>query len=463
MKLFHSIRWRLALTTAGFVLATQFLLGAYFYYRLMRNLDRQVERFLDDEYREMETLLSEGDDELKEEMHTLERAHVKVPLYVQARGASGEVLVRTANLLGQDLPFPPESRASLDAGGRLADIQVVRDHNIRMRTRRHDFPDGRIRYLQVGISETQARETERAFLAQAGTAALPFALLALIGGLLVANRAIRPVDAISATASHIRAQNLSERIPLRGSGDELDQLATVLNSTFSELEDSFRKIRDFSASASHQLKTPLTVIRGEAELLLRDATREADMSRLSTIIDEAARLARITDQLLFLARADAEKVEITFEEVDLHAIVERGLRRVEPYVTVKGLTLDVKLDGAPKVHGSDSLLGTAIQNLLDNAAKFTPERGTIRVRWESSDGVVAVEVEDDGEGIAPEARALVMERFSQRATPQKGGGAGLGLAVAREIAQLHHGSLTARDPRAGRGACFRLEIPKGTA
>ena len=187
----------------------------------------------------------------------------------------------------------------------------------------------------------------------------------------------------------------------------------------------------------------------------RDARNDTPVS---TIIDRARLLHH---RLLFLARADAEKVEITFEDVDLQALVERGLRRVEPYITVKGLRLAVKMEGAPKVRGSDSLLGTAIQNLLDNAAKFTPEKGTIRVRWEAGNGVVAVEVEDDGEGIPPESRALVMERFSQRATPQKGGGAGLGLAVVREIALLHRGSLTARDSRDGRGACFRLEIPAG--
>lgn len=201
------------------------------------------------------------------------------------------------------------------------------------------------------------------------------------------------------------------------------------------------------------------MIRGEAELLLRERPEDPDVARFAAIAEEAAHLARIVDQLLFLARADAEKVEVGLAPLALKALVEHGLRRIEPYVMVKKLQLEARLDGAPDVMGSDSLLGTAVQNLLDNAARYAPEGGRLRVSWESRDGLVALDIENDGRPIPREERERVMRRFSS-AGDRPGQGAGLGLAVAREIASLHKGRLTPMDPRDGMGVRFRLEVPR---
>jgi len=443
----------------GFTVTTLTLLVGYFYYRLVRNLDHQMDRFMDDEMREMEHILAEGDPVLLEELKSDEAAHQRVILFTEVRTESGEVIGRTRAMGGRDFLLTEEMKEIAGKGSSCTNSMDIGGIPVRVRTRLFKFDDGRRRYLQVGLSEKDASESRRAFLAQTSTAVVPIVALALFGGWVVAGRAMRPINAIAAAAARIRSRNLGERVPLRGTGDEIDRLATVLNSTFAELESSFSRIRDFSASASHQLKTPLTVIRGEAELLIRNRPDDPDLARFATIMDEAAHLARIVDQLLFLARADAEKVDLAFAPVRLQGIVEQGLRRIEPYVTVKNLHLDVRMDQVPEVSGSESLLGTAVQNLLDNAAKFAPEQGHIGVHGGVEEGVVVLEIEDDGEGIPEGERDSVMDRFSHPSS-RKGGGAGLGLAVAKEIALIHHGRLQALARKEGRGARFRLEIPR---
>lgn len=145
--------------------------------------------------------------------------------------------------------------------------------------------------------------------------------------------------------------------------------------------------------------------------------------------------------------------------VGLKPVVERGLRRIEPYVTVKKLKVEAALDGVPDVMGSESLLSTAVQNLLDNAAKYAPEGGRLRIGWEAAGKLAALEIENDGAPIPQEDRESIMQRFSAEGS-RPGQGAGLGLAVAREIAALHKGSLRPMDPRDGMGVRFRLEVPR---
>ncbi len=459
MKQLRTIRWRIAAWAAGFTLTALSLLAGYFFYRLIRNVDRQVDRFIEEETHEAERVLGEGDEAILTELREDEKVHDRAGVWFQLEDAKGQTIFRSAKLVPGELELTPAIRNQLDSSTRVWTRETIQGEPARVRSTKSTFPDGRVRYLRIALSEHDVIASRSSFLAQLSFAVVPCVLLALVGGFIVARRATAPIDDIAAAAARIQSTGLGERIPLRGTGDELDQLAVVLNATFAALEESFRRVRNFSASASHQLKTPLTVIRGEAELLLRERPDDPDIARFATIAEEAAHLARIVDQLLFLARADAERVEVGMAPVGLRSLVERGFRRIEPYVTVKQLKLEAKLEGIPDVMGSESLLATAVQNLLDNAAKYAPEGGRLRVGWEAAGSAVALEIENDGAAIPKEDRENIMRRFSAEGS-RPGQGAGLGLAVAREIAALHKGSLEPLDPRDGMGVRFRMEVPR---
>lgn len=459
MRQLRTIRWRIAAWAAGFTLTALSLLAGYFFYRLIRNVDLQLDRFIEEECHEAERVLGEGDEHLIEELSKDEKVHDRSGIWFVLTDPGGKVLYRSAELRPHELVLTPADRKKLGSNARIWSRGEVRGEPARIRTSKFDLADGRTRFLQVALSKHDALASRANFLGQLSFAVVPCVLLALIGGFIVARRATAPIDDIAAAAARIQSTGLGERIPLRGTGDELDQLAVVLNATFAALEESFRRIRNFSASASHQLKTPLTVIRGEAELLLRERPDDPDIARFATIAEEAAHLARIVDQLLFLARADAERVEVGMAPVGLKSLVERGLRRIEPYVTVKKLKVESKLEGIPDVMGSESLLATAVQNLLDNAAKYAPEGGRLRLGWEAAGITVALEIENDGAPIPKEDRENIMRRFSAEGS-RPGQGAGLGLAVAREIASLHKGRLEPLDPRDGMGVRFRMEVPR---
>lgn len=459
MKRLRTIRWRIAISAAGFTLAALSLLAGYFYYRLIRNVDRQLDRFIEEETHEAELALVSGVDALVSELAEDDKIHERTGVWFHLVHESGKTLFRSSTLGQGELVLTGDLRSALEVEGRAWSRIRVKGQPARVRTTKIRLKSGGLVYLQIALSEKDAMASRANFLGQLALAVVPCVLLAMLGGFMVARRATAPIDDIAAAAVRIQATGLGERIPLRGTGDELDQLAVVLNSTFAALEEAFARVRNFSASASHQLKTPLTVIRGEAELLLRERPEDPDVARFAAIADEAAHLARIVDQLLFLARADAEKVEVGMAPLGVKTLVEHGLRRIEPYVMVKKLHLEARLEGAPDVMGSDSLLGTAVQNLLDNAARYAPEGGRLRVSWEGANGVVALDIENDGRPIPREEREKLMQRFSS-AGDRPGQGAGLGLAVAREIASLHKGRLVPMDPRDGMGVRFRLEVPR---
>ncbi len=459
MRQLRTIRWRIAAWAAGFTLTALSLLAVYFFYRLIRNVDLQMDRFIDEESHEAERVLEDGDEALAKELREDEKVHERAGVWFQFTDGAGKVFFRSASLSPEEMRLAPEVLKQLATSARVWTRERIHGEPARTRTSKFVFPDGRVRYVQIALSEHDALASRANFFAQLSLAVVPCVLVALMGGFFVARRATAPIDDIAAAAARIQSTGLGERIPLRGTGDELDQLAVVLNGTFAALEESFRRIRNFSASASHQLKTPLTVIRGEAELLVRERPDDRDLARYATIAEEAAHLARIVDQLLFLARADAERVEVGMAPVGLKPVVERGLRRIEPYVTVKKLKVEAALDGVPDVMGSESLLSTAVQNLLDNAAKYAPEGGRLRIGWEAAGKLAALEIENDGAPIPQEDRESIMQRFSAEGS-RPGQGAGLGLAVAREIAALHKGSLRPMDPRDGMGVRFRLEVPR---
>jgi signal transduction histidine kinase len=273
---------------------------------------------------------------------------------------------------------------------------------------------------------------------------------------------------MSERAAEITATNLRERLPVSG-GEELAGLARVVNDLLARLEDSFARQRRFMADASHELRTPTAVLRTEADVILAQQHRSEEEYRasLAVIRDAASRLARIVDDLFALARVDAENVSTRRERVYVEELVDDAVRMVRPLGDARAVRVNLHEAVEAPVDADADLLGRLLINLLDNAIKYSPDGGVVEVRMQRRDGLVDVGVIDQGRGIPEEDRERVFQRFvrladDDGAAPEQAGvsrsGVGLGLAIARRIAEAHGGSLVVVDSTPGRTE-FRLTLP----
>jgi heavy metal sensor kinase len=282
------------------------------------------------------------------------------------------------------------------------------------------------------------------------------------GGLFLAARALRPIGRMAERARTITADRLGERLPVANPKDEVGQLATVFNDTLGRLESAFDRLRRFTADASHELRTPLTAIRAVGEVALRDqATPTACRPVVASMLEEADRLARLVDDLLVLSRADAAQALRQREDVDLDAMVREVASHLAVLAEEKQLTLDVRSPGLVRVRGDAAELRRALQNLLDNAIRYSPTSGTVGLDLEADEGFARICVTDQGPGIAPEHHERIFERFYRvdQARARASGGTGLGLAIASAAVEAHGGRIDLRSA-VDHGSTFSIVLPR---
>ncbi|MBN1268092.1 MAG: HAMP domain-containing protein [Kiritimatiellae bacterium] len=296
---------------------------------------------------------------------------------------------------------------------------------------------------------------ELLFMLGANIAVIPLVLLA---GWFIAKRMLKPVRSISTTAARITGGEMGARIEVSGD-DELAMLARSLNAAFDRYDEAIEQLRRFSSNASHQLRTPLTAIRSKGEIALQKS-RTSDEYRevIHGMLEQLERLSHIVEQLLDLSRIEASGQEKESRDVDLSRVVRGVVEEFQPLTQDKRLRVNVSIQEDCVVRGDASLLGQALANLLDNAVRFTPENGEIRVTVETErPGWVTVSVTDTGPGIPEDFRNLAFERFSKGPHPESSG-AGLGLAIVAEIVRSHEGHVEALPGPAG-GAMIRIRLP----
>jgi len=296
-------------------------------------------------------------------------------------------------------------------------------------------------------------------------AGIPLLLvLSTLGGYLLARKSLQPVAVMTKRAAHISATTLHERLPVANPGDELGRLATVFNDLLARLDDAFEQQRQFIADASHELRTPVAIVSGEAELALSrdDRTQEELRTALRTIREEMFALQHIVEDLFLLARAHAGERLVSPSEMYLGDLCAECVRSVRTLAARKQLTVRYAGTEELPMRGDESLLRRLLMNLLDNAIKYTPASGSVTVQAHAEHGAYVVDVEDSGPGVPTDARDRVFDRFYRAQRAREAGepsaGAGLGLAIAQWIAKAHGGEVTlARSDE--RGAVFRVTLP----
>lgn len=364
--------------------------------------------------------------------------------FFQVVDASGAVVAASDNATGigtvqpppageaRTLPLPGESGEFLTVAARSGDLSIVTGRSI------------------TAIGETTATVTRLL------TIALPVLLLfvALITWFVV-GRALRPVERMRREVDDVTSANLHRRIADPGSRDEIGRLATTMNRMLDRLDASQKTQRRFISDASHELKSPLASMRQYAEVAQAHPDRVGVGELSEVVLDEGARLERLVQGMLVLAKADEHSLTPSRTAVDLDDLVLTEARRLKD---TTALTIDTGSVGPARVFGDVGLLGQALRNLADNAARHAS--GSVRFELTESAGQVLVAVSDDGNGIPDEARERIFERFVRldEARARESGGSGLGLSIVREIALAHGGSVAAVASAQG-GARFEMRLP----
>lgn len=293
---------------------------------------------------------------------------------------------------------------------------------------------------------------------------IPLALImAGLGGFFLANRALKPIDQITQTAYSITATDLSRRINYRGPKDEVGRLADTFDAMLNRLQEAFERERRFTDDAAHELRTPLTILKGKIGVTLskRRSTSEYEKT-LKELEQEVDRLIRLSTDLLFLSRLGQEKFQWQWENIDLSDLLHVIAEQVMPMAKEKGVRLVKSIDSNLHVNGDRDHLIRLFLNLLDNALKYTPKGGEIRLSAKERNKSISVAIADSGPGIPEEALPHIFERFyrvdSDRS--RETGGTGLGLTIAYEIVRQHGGSIEVKS-KVGKGTTFIVTFPKG--
>jgi heavy metal sensor kinase len=315
--------------------------------------------------------------------------------------------------------------------------------------------------VEVGVSTARTEETLQQVLLLLAVGLPIGVLIAVSGGFVLVRRALKPVNQIAHKAEEISQHNLSERLPVMNSGDELERLSISLNNMIARLEDAIQTSKRFVADASHELRTPLTVLRGELESLAQDAQLKAHTREsVGSLLEEVDRLAEVVESLLALSRLDAGEANAERVRFDLAELVTTTAEQMS--LLAEDKSIRVECDAAPDVcvEGDRSRMKQVVVNLLDNAIKYTPNGGNVLLRIAKDGDHAILEVVDNGIGIPSEALPHMFKRFfrvdDSRSRDQ--GGAGLGLSIVKSICAAH-GAEVEVTSRPGAGSCFRVRQP----
>jgi heavy metal sensor kinase len=308
---------------------------------------------------------------------------------------------------------------------------------------------------------------------------VPLALMvASLGGQFLAHKALKPVDNITQTARIITSQNLNQRITPPKVKDEISRLIETFNEMISRLDQSFRQIKQFSSDASHELKTPLTILKGEIEVMLRkERTSQEYEQTLKSNLEEINRMSQIVEDLLLLSKADIGEVRLNKEDINLTEILNEVVSQMDRFVTSKGLSLSVS-----NHHQDIHILGDALRirelfiNLIENGIKYTEQGGSIHISLQKENGpsmespsgwvegekkeFAKVIVSDTGIGIAKKDQERIFSRFFRvdKARSREEGGSGLGLSICKWIVEAHQGEIIV-ESELGKGSSFIVKLP----
>jgi len=393
--------------------------------------------------------------EVKDELNELAGLWAGAGL-LEVSDAGGKTIFQSPLFAKPDRAFPPVERARVTFV--TANLDRVQ-YRIAMRTVEASSQTFNVRAAIPTEPFDQALDRFRLILKET----LPFlVILASLAGYWLSGRALAPVNAIIETARGVGVQNLSSRLAVPPANDELRRLSETLNAMLARLEASVKRLTQFTADASHDLRTPIALIRTSAELSLRRPRTEGEYREtLSRILATSEETTHLIENLLTLARADAGASEFHFADIDLVPHMKKIAE--ESGILASGKEIQITSEFAPgpvRVSADPAAIERLLLIVLENAIKYTPPGGFIAMSLSNGAGSARIEIRDSGIGISEKDLPQIFERFyrADQARSREPGGSGLGLAIARWIVDLHGGKIEAQSTL-GSGSLFRITLP----
>ena len=445
-------------------LVSALLICTFLYLRLGHQLLKEVDQFLLDETKEMERVLSRESKEtyflMRFEDEVMARKYY--PFFFQILDEEGKSLYVSKEF--EEMGYVANDRVLTNARNGRETREEIHSPGRRRKYRIISTPvykDGKLtEIIQVGTHLRFVRKNLIHFRSNI-LVALPIILvLGTLGGWILARRSLSPIGYIASKARSITSENLSERLNPRGTDDEMDDLIWTINGMITRLENSFKRMAEFTADVSHELKTPICAMRGEAEVLLSKGRKAEEYQEgLAHFIDRFDQLNRMINDLILLSKFDSSQVELNMASLRLDLLVQDMGNLFRILAEQKGIDLQMGKGQEVTIMGDKVRLQQLFTNLIDNAIKYTPE-GSIRITVERDGENAVVQVVDTGIGIPREEQEKIFKRFYRvdKSRSKESGGVGLGLSIAEWIAHAHRGRIEV-ESELNQGSTFTVYFP----
>jgi signal transduction histidine kinase len=446
----RSLRWKLVMWAALFAFSAS-IVCVWATWILLRHqevqaLDRRLATDAQELFRDIENF--QGVNKRREVTERFVPLALRDRL-VEVRGHDGEILYMSPNLKTPVLKDGIDEFHTREIAGRPVRIGVFRDKELTL-------------HVGADLKDIEQLGWE---IARSQVIVIPAVLLLIAAGSwLLGSIALTPIEQIRRAAERITAERLDERIPSQGATDEIGRLIEVLNATFERLQGSFEQAARFSADASHQLKTPIAVLRaGIDEILDKDGISPEQRDRVADLLQQTRRLTSVAENLLLLSRADTGRLALRATNFELRKLLEGSLEDAHILGEKRNLQIEAKLPETLPMTGDRDMISLTLQNLVENAVKYNRPGGKILLSAEKSGDGIQICLGNNGQGIPVERAPHIFKRFYRARGDEQTPGHGLGLSIARELARAHGGELTLTESREDwTEFCLRLGKPMPT-
>jgi len=459
-KIFNTIAFRLTLWFTGIFTICSSVAFVLFYFLATQTIETQIDQELLDNASKFSTSIRRSGLLGARELAVLEaQAAGEKLIFFRLLYPTGEVFASSHMSYWKNVHVSKDALKSLIINNKNNIFETILIPSTRLKARILYSYVAANAILQTGISMDFHSRFLSAFR-KVFIGAMGFiTVFSAVSGWLLVSKALSGVKTITKTAQNITGNNLETRVISTGNRDELDHLVITFNSMLDRIEELVKSIREMSDNIAHDLKSPITRIRGFAELaLIHEENIEDYRIMASNTIEESDRLLDMINTMLVISRADAGGGDFTFKETNLSIMIKEACDLFAPLAEDKNIEFSQNIKEEISVIADMKMVQRAFSNLLDNAIKYTPENGKISVLVTLKDHVAMIKITDTGIGIAPEHFEKIFERFYRAESSRTSAGTGLGLSLARTIVRQHKGDITVSS-RQGRGVAFMITLP----